>query len=31
MNPQELIGTTNKLVAGDKVLLAMDESTPACD
>ena len=31
MNTQELIGTAKALVAGDKGLLAMDESTPTCD
>jgi fructose-bisphosphate aldolase class I len=31
MNPQELIGTARMLVAGDKGLLAMDESIPTCD
>jgi fructose-bisphosphate aldolase class I len=31
MNAQELIGTTNALVAGDKGLLAMDESNPTCN
>jgi fructose-bisphosphate aldolase, class I len=31
MNTQELIGTATKLVAGDKGLLAMDESTPTCN
>ena len=31
MNTQELINTARMLVAGDKGLLAMDESTPTCD
>jgi fructose-bisphosphate aldolase class I len=31
MNTQELIGTARTLVAGDKGLLAMDESNPTCD
>jgi fructose-bisphosphate aldolase class I len=31
MNIQELINTARMLVAGDKGLLAMDESTPTCD
>lgn len=31
MNVQELIDTASKMVAGDKGLLAMDESTPTCD
>jgi fructose-bisphosphate aldolase class I len=31
MNAQELINTARMLVAGDKGLLAMDESTPTCD
>jgi fructose-bisphosphate aldolase class I len=31
MNAQELIDTARTLVAGDKGLLAMDESTPTCD
>jgi fructose-bisphosphate aldolase, class I len=31
MNSQELINTASKLVAGDKGLLAMDESIPTCD
>jgi fructose-bisphosphate aldolase class I len=31
MNTQELIGTAKALMAGDKGLLAMDESTPTCD
>jgi fructose-bisphosphate aldolase class I len=31
MNLQELIDTTRKLVADDKGLLAMDESTPTCN
>src|ERR1035437_1326661 len=31
MNAQELIDTARALVAGDKGLLAMDESTPTCD
>ena len=31
MNAQELINTASKLVAGDKGLLAMDESIPTCD
>ncbi|MEO8340026.1 MAG: class I fructose-bisphosphate aldolase [Nitrospirota bacterium] len=31
MNTQELIGIANTLVAGDKGLLAMDESTPTCN
>ena len=31
MNAQELIKTASKLVAGDKGLLAMDESIPTCD
>ncbi|MGZ4971051.1 MAG: class I fructose-bisphosphate aldolase [Methylobacter sp.] len=31
MNAQELIDTAKKLVAGDKGLLAMDESTPTCN
>ena len=31
MNAQELIDTANALVAGDKGLLAMDESNPTCN
>jgi fructose-bisphosphate aldolase class I len=31
MNAQELTDTARTLVAGDKGLLAMDESTPTCD
>ena len=31
MNTQELTDTAKKLVAGDKGLLAMDESTPTCN
>jgi fructose-bisphosphate aldolase, class I len=31
MNTQELMSTAKTLVAGDKGLLAMDESTPTCD
>ena len=31
MNTQELFDTARALVAGDKGLLAMDESTPTCD
>ena len=31
MNTQELINTAEALVAGDKGLLAMDESNPTCD
>jgi len=31
MNAQELIVTAKAMVAGDKGLLAMDESTPTCD
>ena len=31
MNEQELIETARALVAGDKGLLAMDESTPTCN
>jgi fructose-bisphosphate aldolase class 1 len=31
MNAQELIDTARTLVAGDKGLLAMDESNPTCD
>ncbi|WP_333872928.1 class I fructose-bisphosphate aldolase [Methylobacter sp.] len=31
MNAQELIDTAKKLVASDKGLLAMDESTPTCN
>ena len=31
MNSQELIDTTRMLVAGDKGLLAMDESNPTCN
>ena len=31
VNPQELIGTARMLVAGNKGLLAMDESIPTCD
>ena len=31
MNPQILTDTANKLVAADKGLLAMDESTPTCN
>jgi fructose-bisphosphate aldolase class 1 len=31
MNAQELIDTASALVAGDKGLLAMDESTPTCN
>ena len=31
MNAQELIDTAMALVAGDKGLLAMDESNPTCN
>ena len=31
MNVQELISTAKALVAGDKGLLAMDESNPTCN
>src|SRR6185312_16923697 len=31
MNQQELIETARTMVAGDKGLLAMDESTPTCN
>ena len=31
MNSQELIATAKAMVAGDKGLLAIDESTPTCD
>ena len=31
MNAQELINTARTLVAGDKGLLAMDESNPTCN
>ena len=31
MNPQDLIDTARMLVAGDKGLLAMDESNPTCN
>jgi fructose-bisphosphate aldolase class I len=31
MNPQELIDTARAMVAGDKGLLAMDESNPTCN
>src|ERR1700687_2460604 len=31
INAQELIDTARKLVAGDKGLLAMDESNPTCN
>ena len=31
MNTQELVDTTRKLVAGEKGLLAMDESNPTCN
>jgi fructose-bisphosphate aldolase, class I len=31
MNGQELIDTARALVAGDRGLLAMDESTPTCN
>jgi fructose-bisphosphate aldolase class I len=31
MNTQDLINTASTLVAGDKGLLAMDESLPTCD
>ena len=31
MNMQELIDTARSLVAGDKGLLAMDESNPTCN
>lgn len=31
MNTQELIETTNTLVADDKGLLAIDENTPTCN
>ena len=31
MNAQELIDTAKTLVAGDKGLLAMDESNPTCN
>jgi fructose-bisphosphate aldolase class I len=30
MNAQELIATAKALVAGDKGILAMDESNPTC-
>ncbi len=31
MNKQELINTARTMVAGDKGLLAMDESMPTCN
>ena len=31
MNPQQLRDTATTLVAGDKGLLAMDESNPTCN
>ena len=31
MNTQALLDTARTLVAGDKGLLAMDESTPTCN
>jgi len=31
MNAQELTDTAKNMVAGDKGLLAMDESTPTCN
>ena len=31
MNPQKLIDTAKSMVAGDKGLLAMDESNPTCN
>jgi len=31
MNTQELLATARSLVAGDKGLLAMDESQPTCN
>ena len=31
MNAQQLIDTARAMVAGDKGLLAMDESTPTCN
>ena len=31
MNAQDLVDTARALVAGDKGLLAMDESIPTCD
>ena len=31
MDPQRLVDTARALVAGDRGLLAMDESTPTCD
>ena len=31
MNTQELVATARTLVAGDKGLLAMDESNPTCN
>ncbi len=31
MTAQDLIGTARVLVAGDRGLLAMDESTPTCN
>ena len=31
MNTQELVDTASALVAGDKGLLAMDESNPTCN
>src|SRR5664280_3881383 len=31
MNPQELMDTARALLAGDKGLLAMDESNPTCN
>jgi len=31
MNEQEMTNTAKKMVAGDKGLLAMDESTPTCN
>ena len=31
MNAQELVDTARALVAGDKGLLAMDESMPTCN
>jgi fructose-bisphosphate aldolase class I len=31
MNPQDLMNTARTLVAGDKGVLAMDESNPTCN
>jgi fructose-bisphosphate aldolase class I len=31
MNAKDIINTAKALVAGDKGLLAMDESNPTCD